>query len=101
MKSIQNKETTITNVDENNKPVGNCRYSHLINLIIRQPVHGGYSYNDIEQRLSIGKAIKDHPETIELELADFNYLKRLINDMKWGFVSEDLIALRDDIINTK
>lgn len=101
MKQIQNKETTIVNVDEKRNPIGNCHYSNLIRLVIDQGKQGGLDYTDIENRLAISKAIKDDPETIELEDAVFGYLRKLVELMRWVFYHEDLLSFKNDIIAIK
>lgn len=91
MKQLENKTTTIE------KENGKCLYSDLINLVIKQGKQGGFGYDDIEQRLAIGSKTKEANGFIDLEDAQFNYLKKLVNDMKWNVVHESIIQFRNDI----
>lgn len=97
MKSIENKQTAIPN-GKDNPPF---TYGELIKAVINQPKQGGFDYNDIETRLAISKAVKDNPETIELENAHFDYLKKLVETMKWAVFNEDLLTFKDDILSVK
>lgn len=98
MKSIQNKETTIKNVDE---AQSNCLYSDLIGVVLRQPKQGGFDYTDIENRLAISKVIKASNGTIELEDSYFVYLKKLVETMKWSMFHDDILNFKEDITSIK
>lgn len=99
MKSIPNKTTSLK--DNNGQEVVPMTYGGLIKAVINQPKQGGFDYNDIETRLAISKAIKDNPENIELEDSQFNYLKKLVETMKWAVFNEDLLTFKDDILSVK
>lgn len=99
MKSIPNKETKIINTDETGKAIGNCLYSDLIRRCLLQPKQGGFDYTDIENRLAISKVMKESSETIELEDAQFKYLKNLIEGMKWSLFHEDILTFKNDIVS--
>lgn len=101
MKSIVNKETSIINKDENGNIVGNCFYADLIKRCLLSPKQGGFDYTDIENRLAISKAATDVNGSIELEDAQFNYLKKLIEGMKWNIYHEDILMFKNDITSVK
>lgn len=101
MKSIVNKETTIAKSEEQGKPTGNLFYSDLISTCLRQAKTGGLDYNDIENRLAISKVVKDANGTLELEDAQFTYLKKLVESMKWGMFHEDILNFKNDITAIK
>lgn len=101
MKSIENKETEIINVDENGNYLGKCKYSNLINIVLKSPKQGGLDYEDVEHRIAISKAGREDPPTIELEDAYFNYLKKLVKDAKWAFFHEDVLKFKEDILAIK
>lgn len=95
MKTIENKTTTIQ------KPDGLCSYADLIETIINQKVQGGYSISDITMRLKIDDKIKNANGVIELEDAEFTYLKKLVNESKWNGLHEDILKFHEDINSLK
>lgn len=108
MKSFQNKLTTIEMGAENGSPAAKAEYSDLISLLIKAPKQGGFDYNDIENRIAINKAVKDAKDktgeaerTIDLEDAQFKYLKDLVTNTKWQFFHEDILKFKDDILAVK
>jgi hypothetical protein len=96
MKQFENKTTEIAK-DANE----NCKYSDLIELQLKKVPQGGLSYDDIKNRLKIGEVLSTANGEIELEDGYFQYLKKLINDARWGVVHKDLIQLKDDINEVK
>ena len=92
MKQFENKTTEIAK-DANEK----CKYSDLIELQLKNIPQGGISYADMENRLKIGEVLKSSNGDIALEDSYFNYLKKLINEARWGVIHKDLIQLKDDI----
>lgn len=107
MKSFTNKLTTIDMPSENGSPA-KAEYSDLISLLIKAPKQGGFDYGDIENRISINKAVDaakamtgQEEKTIELEDAPFKYLRDLVNNTKWQFWHEDIIKFKEDIMAVK
>lgn len=96
MKSLPNKPTQIKK-EENQF----CTYADLLSLVVKQPKQGGYDYTDIENRLAISQSLKNANGEINLEDAHFNYLKPLILSMKWSFIHEDLLTLKNEIQSIK
>lgn len=101
MKSIDNKITEIVNVDEQGNKLGQCSYSHLIQIAIRQRKQTGYDWNDIDNRVAIQRAIANHPDVIQLEDSYFAYLKKMLPTVTWTFFHEDLRRFKDDIESIK
>lgn len=101
MKSIDNKITEIVNVDDQGNRLGQCSYSHLISIAIRQRPQTGYDWNDVDNRIAIQKAIDGHPDTIQLEDSYFTYLKKLLQTARWTFFHEDLRRFKEDIESIK
>lgn len=107
MKSFQNKLTTIEMPSDNGSPA-KAEYSDLISLLIKAPKQGGYDYSDIENRIAINKAVVEaramtgeEERMINLEDAEFKYLKDLVSGTKWQFWHEDIIKFKEDILAVK
>ena len=95
MKSIENKTTQIKNAE------GFMTYADLIKIVCEQPLQGGYSMTDIEQRLAIKKACDKAEATIEIEDLRLAYLKSICATSKWGAVHEDLLLFGEYIKELK
>ena len=107
MKSFQNKLTTIEMPSENGL-VPKADYGDLIAVLIKVPKQGGFDYSDIENRISIDKAVKagrektgEETRVIELEDAPFKYLSELVKNAKWMFFHQDLLTFKEDVLNVK
>jgi hypothetical protein len=72
-----------------------AKYSDLIKIALKMPEQGGFSYEDIDHRIKINRALDKNP--ISLEDADHKYLVNLIKRTRWNFWHEDLLKFRDDI----
>lgn len=99
MKSISNKQTEIKIND------ANANYGDLIRLVTGQPKQGGYDWTDQELRLAIFSALTkvtdEKLDYINLEDAQFAYLKKLVEGMKWNIIHADLLKFKEDIISIK
>lgn len=107
MKSLENKQTTIEMPSENGL-VPKADYGDLITVLIKSPKQGGFDYSDIENRISISKAVKSAKEktgeenkVVELEDAPFKYLFELVKNAKWMFFHEDLLTFKEDVLGVK
>ena len=97
MKTIENKTTEI-NVNDGIERHTNCTYAKLIELlVIGYPKQGGFDYKDITHRMRINDVVKKANGTIDLEDADYEYLKKLVESMRWNFVHKDILQFKDDI----
>ena len=108
MKSFQNKLTTIEMPSPENGSSAKAEYGDLISLLIKAPKQGGFDYSDIENRLAINKAVEaakaktgQEERTIDLEDAEFKYLKDLVTNTRWQFWHEDIIKFKEDILAVK
>lgn len=109
MKSFENKLTSIEMPSENGL-VPKADYGDFIAVLIKSPKQGGFDYSDIENRISIDKAVKASKamngvphvnRDIELEDAPFKYLYELVKNAKWMFFHEDLLTFKEDILAVK
>ena len=89
---LENKETTIKKDEESN-----MTYSDLAIAVTNQESPKGFSVTDMKKRFRIIEALESSKKDIELEDEDFNNLKTLVNDMKWGMPHKDIVAFTDDI----
>lgn len=102
MKTLFNLDTTIKiRVDEQEVDPKNAKFADLIKIVIDQPQQGGFSYDDIENRIAISSALKTVNGTIELEDAQFKYLLSLVERMHWPFFHEDLLTFKKEITALK
>lgn len=103
MKQINNKQTSIEIIDDEKK--GKANYCDLIRIALRQQKQGGYSYDDIKNRIAVDKALREADKLkgkqsiIELEDSYHTFLLQLIKDANWSFWHEDLLQFIDDIIS--
>lgn len=95
MKQIENKETSIE------KGESNCKYSDLVSIVVNQKQQGGFGITDISMRLKIEDKAKQANGTIDLEDAEFSYLKKLVNESKWNVVNADILKFYEDINSIK
>lgn len=103
MKTIHNFETGIKIRLEDNEDPKQARISDLIKIVIDQQQQGGFSYEDIENRLAISSAIKNlnGSDTIEIEDAPYKHLQKLVDAMRWPFFHEDLLVFKKEISAAK
>jgi hypothetical protein len=98
---VQGRETILTTFDL-------CKSS------INAPTQNGLNVDEMMKRLRLLDKIDEHkslfdvkPEdfndemlerkaVLELEDADFNKLKELFNDMKWGIVSKSIVEIHKE-----
>lgn len=90
MKTIQNKETSIKSGDVL------IKYSNLINTCINNiDPQKGATASDMRSAIRVMDAVEK--EVIELEDADFAFLKQKVNEMKWAIIHKDVLAFIDYI----
>ena len=100
--SIQGRDTFLTSYD-------------LLKSAINNPSQGGFSVDEMMQRLRLLDKVDAHkglfdikPEdfndsmldrtaTLELEDSDFSKLKELFKEMKWGVVSKTIVELSKEL----
>lgn len=103
MKTIHNLETGIKIRLEDNEDPKLARFSDLIKIVIDQQQQGGFSYDDIENRIAISTALKNMNgnDTIEIEDAPYKHLVKLVDAMRWPFVHEDILVFKKEISSAK
>lgn len=103
MKTIKNYETGIKIQFETNEDARAAKISDLIKIVIEQQQPGGFSYEDIENRLAISSAIKNlnGSDTIEIEDAPYKHLQKLVDSMRWTFFHEDILVFKKEISSAK
>jgi len=95
MKSFPNQTTEVKDGEKNFK------YSDLLKIVLMVHPQGGYSIADMKTRLKLTEVLENADGEISFEDADYNYLKPLVNAMKWNGIHKDLISLTDDFNNAK
>lgn len=90
MKKLENKTTEIANGEEK------LTYAGLLKIVLMVTPQGGYSLTDMKTRLKLTDLLEKANGEIELEDADYTYLKPLLSNMKWGVVNKGIIELCDD-----
>lgn len=87
MKTLINKKTELEGKD-NEK----LDYADMIGVCLNQAKQGGFSLDDIEQRLRIKSATgSKKDDNIELEDSDVQNLKKIVKNTKWPNVHEDIL----------
>lgn len=92
-------------------------YYELLKSVINNPVKEGFSVEEMQQRIRLMNKVKEHQvefdikegefndsmlgrtAVLELEDADYEKLKQLINDMRWAIVSESIIEFSEEFKN--
>ena len=96
--SIKIKNVTTTIPDGEN---GMLKTTTLIRRSLNVPPNGGFSREDFKIRDRIEACLNDDKDTITLEDADANNLKKIISDIRWTFRHEDLSFFLTTIENIK
>ncbi len=95
MKSITNKTTEIKNGEVF------LDYADLLKAILNVTPQGGISVQDMKMRLKLHDVIDKSNGTIEFEDSDYNYLKPLLANMKWGISHKNIVEFSDDFDNAE
>ena len=87
----------------------------LLKSVINNPTQGGFNVDEMIKRLRLLGEVEKHKElfeinpedfkddfidrkaTLELEDADFEKLKELFKEMKWGVVSKTIVDLSNQL----
>lgn len=101
--NIQGKDMFLTTYD-------------LLKSAINQPTQGGFSVEDMKKRLRLLSVLDQHKSTFEIaekdfndeklnleadlhiEDADYEILKGLFKEMKWGVVSQSILEIHDSLV---
>lgn len=89
-------------------------YYELLKSVINNPVQGGFSVDEMQQRIRLLSKLKQHKSqfdiketefndsmltrtaVLEIEDADYEKLKQLVNDMRWGVVAEAIVEFSQE-----
>lgn len=95
MKAIENKKSRATINGENK----NISVADLITIATENIPESGLSFSDIESRLKIRDAASKAGATIILEEAEYNYLKKSADLIKWAFVDPFILEFKKCLDN--
>lgn len=90
MKQLENKTTEIKSENEE------LKYSDLLKAVLMVQPQGGYSVTDMKTRIKLTDLLEKSNGEIILEDADYNYLKPLVNNMKWNIVHKNIVEMTED-----
>lgn len=97
MKQFENKTTEIPHHEEKR----NLNYTDLITHCLNTIPQGGYSVEEMEQRLRI-KAVTDSANgKVKLEDADYSKLNELVKGSTWAILHADIVTFKKDVENAK
>ena len=89
MKTIQNKTIKLLDKD--------VKYAELLRACNDVPPKEGWTAQEQKKSLRIDTAIDKAGDTIDLEDADFEYIKPKVVSMPWAMKSQDLVDFTDYI----
>lgn len=99
MTKIENKKTEVTISTEDNTKLN---YSDLIGLALNNPVEGGYSVDDMEDRLRIKASTTPSTKAkFELGPADMIKLQEIVKVSRWGILHDDIVTFKNYIAEIK
>lgn len=81
--------------------VQSMMYADLAKLCIDSPPQGGFTVDEMRKRLKIAERLDTANARIELEDAEFDKLRELIGQYRWGLMHPDVIAFVDAIEGAK
>lgn len=85
-----------TSVGTDEQPV---TYRELIKAVVEARNEKGISFVQMAKRLRIIEALEKSNDELVLEDADFELLKELTNEMKWGVVHKDIVKFCEEVTN--
>lgn len=92
MKTLINKQTEISTPD------GVLDYCQLIRACLDNPPPGGFSPKDLRERQRIDNTLSNmNGDDIQLEDADAESLKRIVEQMRWAKRHADILMFYDDV----
>lgn len=101
MKTIKNKSVNVSVPTKEGVRKVEKKYSELVIECINNPPKDGFSVQEMQQRMRILKVAEKANGEIKLEDSDFEKLRECVRNMRWVFLSEDLIEFCETIILTK
>lgn len=92
MKTLTNKETEITNIDESK-----MTYADLSKICINVMPQGGLDVTEMKARLKVTDKLDKSNGKIELEDAEAETLKACVKSMKWTTMHKDLVSFIEEV----
>lgn len=93
MKTIELKKVTVL---KQTAPT-EVNYSEWIKTAINVPPQHGFTVDDIRWRIKVVELIEKAHDDVSIEDAEFDKVKKCINDMKWNIVDEEIVIFIDYI----
>lgn len=91
MKTISNKKTQIIISKEGEKEEF-LDYKGICLICLNVPISKGLGMTEMRQNVTTGKKIQDSKDKIKLEDAEFEYLKKCIDQKEdWTISHEDIV----------
>lgn len=73
------------------------QYSELIKTCLNNVPQGGFTPQEMKERMKILDVLETANGTIELEDADAKKMKDCVKQMKWGLLDKNLIEFIDSV----
>ena len=93
MKTIENKQTSITDTVEGQ--VKELCYVDLLKIVMNVPPAQGYTIAEMKQRLDIYSALIPESASVEIQDADLQVIVNCVNNFKWGAVHKDIVEFAE------
>ncbi len=99
MKTLEIKQTEVKVSDKENGGLKDADYKDLIMACLDNIPQGGFTMSEMKDRKRIQDALDTSNGELVFEDSDANKLKKIVETMKWGNRSGDLISFADDVAN--
>jgi len=78
---------------------GNLSYKKQIEEIVRTPTEGGVDYGEMRKAIRLLDALEDLAEdgVLELEDADYDYLRARVGKVRWPVIDKAIIQFVQDV----
>lgn len=99
MKTIPNKTISVKVPTKEGIKTVQKKYSELIVECVNNPPKEGFTIKDMQQCLRIVEVAEKANGEITIEDADADKLKNCIQQMRWLFLSPEIVAFSETITN--
>lgn len=72
---------------------------HLKQLVAAPPNDNGFGLQEMRQAIRVLDILDTDMDTVDLEDADYNYLKTRIEKARFKFAHKDILCMVDDILS--
>lgn len=93
MKTINDKEVQIGKDKIN--------YKELLKICVNTPPQGGYTPEDMKNRVKILSVIDSSNGEMKFEDAEYNTLKECVNKSRWNVLAPELVEFIEYVGNVK